>query len=96
MPVTITGEDLKEMVDTEKGREIIKVLSNISPANGMITICVALASMIPFVCDNQDDAAFTLDELGRLMKDLTAKVYEAKASGELRSALQWDDEVWGD
>lgn len=96
MPVIITGDDLKKLNDAEKGREVINILSELNAAQSMVTLCVVLSSLLPVVCDNQQDAAFTLDELVRLMKDLTAKVYEARASGELKIDPMWDDEVWGD
>ena len=50
MPVIVTSEDLKQLVDAKKGKEVINILSGISPASSMITLCVALASIVPAVC----------------------------------------------
>ncbi len=97
MPVIVTSEELKQLVDAKKGKEVINILSGISPASSMITLCVALASIVPAVCETQKDAEFTLDELGRLMKSLADAVYKARASGELKTQpLKWDDAKWGD
>ncbi len=88
MTVNITHEEAIKLVNAEKGKEILNLLTPEGPAITMLTLAVALATCVSCACDTDEDSSFTLDELSRMMKNMATQVYDAKISGNLPTTIQ--------